>query len=457
VPPGTYRVTGTITLGQGRTLYGAGDGSIIDAGAIAVPVVEMTAGHAALHHLRLVGGSVGVKLYGRDGPCVQNALHDLTIREAGTGLLLDGHTDPGNPCHWNNIHDVLVAQPSLHGVHLTRTGGGDTPNANRFARVRVHSQGADLSGSGFYVQYGRFNNAFTDCEANLAATAHSCFRIGAETNKTLIVNLYTETPGPVANVYLEEGSVETAITNLLSASAGLAIWDFSGGAYTAVNAGWPTKNRLFETRISELVVERFRFDTVALAPAAGGLVELDLGASVYLLDASGGAVEAQLPPAGDATGQQVTLKKVDAGTQPVTVTEAAGAGPDGNTVTLANRHDVVTVVSDGTGWHVAASNRMPETAWSHAAAGLFEPDLTRRVYLIGAAAGAVEVRLPAAAAPDAAGRLATVKKADASGNAVTVTEAGGPGPDGATVTLGQQHAFVTVFSDGAAWHVVGKG
>ena len=38
---------------------------------------------------------------------------------------------------------------------------------------------------------------------------------------------------------------------------------------------------------------------------------------------------------GDATGQQVTLKKVDAGTQPVTVTEAAGAGPDALAVRLA--------------------------------------------------------------------------------------------------------------------------
>jgi len=457
VPPGTYRVTGTITLGQGKTLYGAGDGSIIDAAGTAAPVVEMTAGYAGLHHLRLVGGSVGVKLYGRDDACVQNALHDLTIRQAGTGLLLDGHTDPARPCYWNNIRDVLVIQPAVHGVHLTRSGAGDTPNANRFARVRVYSLDADLSGSGFYVQHGRFNNAFTDCEANVAATAHSCFRIGPDTDKTLIVNLYTETPGEVPNVYIEAGSVETAITNLLSASAGPAIWDFSGGAYMAVNAGYPDKNRLLHTRIAELVVERFRFETGMLEPVGGGLVELDLGASVYFVSATGGAVEARLPAAGDAGGRQVTLKKIDAGSEPVTVTEAGGPGPDGNAVSLASRHDFVTVVSDGAAWHVVASNRMAETSRSHDAAGLFEPDLTRRVYLIDAAAGTVEVRLPAAVAPDAAGRLATVKKSDASANAVTVTEAGGAGPDGATVTLAQQYAFVTVFSDGAVWHVVGKG
>lgn len=457
VPPGTYRVTGTITVGHGRTLYGAGNASVIDAGTAAVPLIDLTAGYAALHHLRLVGGSIGVRLYGRDGPCVQNAVHDLSIWGAGTGILLDGWNDPDDPCYWNNFHNVLVAQPAVHGIHLTRSGGGDTPNANRFSRVRVYSLSAAISGSGIYVEQGRFNNSFTDCEVNLSVTAHSCVRIGSGSDKTLLVDLYTETVGEVANVLLEAGSVETAITNLLSASAGPAIWDFSGGAYTAVNAGYPDKNRLRLTRISELVVERLRFDTEYLEPETGGLVELDLTASVYLVSAFGGAVEVRLPAAGDANGQHVVLKKTDIGSHPVTVTEAGGAGPDGGTVTLASRNDHVTVISNGAAWHVVGGNRAPVNAWFHEAAGLFEPDLTRRVYLVSAFTGAVEVRLPAAAAAGAVGRIATIKKSDPSGNAVTVTEAGGPGPDGATVTLAGQYAFVTVFSNGAAWHVIGKG
>ena len=140
----------------------------------------------------------------------------------------------------------------------------------------------------------------------------------------------------------------------------------------------------------------------------------------------------------------------------VTVTEAGGAGPDNRTVTLASRYDYVTVLSNGASWHVLSSNEMAENAFFHEAAGLFVPDLTRRVYLIGAFSGAVEVRLPAPAATHAIGRTATIKKTDPSANAVSVTQTGGNGPDNQTVTLASQYDLVTVFSNGAAWHVIGR-
>ena len=138
-----------------------------------------------------------VRLFGRDGPCVQNTLTDLTIWEPSYGLVLDGHVDPGRPCYWNQIARVLVARPAVHGVWLTKSGAGDTPNANRFHMVRVYSLSAAISGDGFRVEHGRFNNAFVDCEANLSTGAGACFRVGADTDKTLILNLYCETLGGV--------------------------------------------------------------------------------------------------------------------------------------------------------------------------------------------------------------------------------------------------------------------
>ncbi|MFX5085384.1 hypothetical protein ABTC40_22325, partial [Acinetobacter baumannii] len=78
------------------------------------------------------------------------------------------------------------------------------------------------------------------------------------------------------------GSVETAVVNLFSAAAGPAILDRSGGQYTAVNAGYPEKNRLQRSRITELVVEALRYDTDYVEPVNGGVVALDLTSSVYL-------------------------------------------------------------------------------------------------------------------------------------------------------------------------------
>ena len=456
LPPGAYRVTNTITVGYGRTLFGAGQSSILRAAGNGFDLVHLPDGYATLRDLRLENGLAGIRLFGRDGPCVQNSLTDLTVWEAVYGLVLDGYTSPDRPTYWNNVTRVLVARPSVHGVWLTHSGAGDTPNANRFQAVRVYSLSAPIAGSGFFVEHGRYNNAFTDCEANLSTDAHSCFRVGADTDKNLIVNLYCETLGGVPNVVLDEGSVETGIINLFSASAGPAIQDFSGGRYTAHNAGYPEKNRLGPTRVSQLVVEALRYDTEYVEPDSGGLVELDLASSIYLVSSYGGAVQARLPAAGAANGHTVTIKKTDASANPVTITEAGGPGPDSRTATLGSRYDFVTVVSNGAGWWIVAGSSLPGNAAYHEAPGLFEPDLTRGLYLVSAWNGAVEVRLPAPSAPHAMGRTVTVKKADQSGRAVTVTKQGGGGPDNEAIPLtGYGHA-VTVMSNGAGWHIVGR-
>ncbi|WP_431854368.1 glycosyl hydrolase family 28-related protein [Azospirillum sp.] len=456
LPPGVYRVTNTITVPYGKTLSGAGQSSILRAASNGFDLVHLPDGYATLRDLRLEKGLAGVRLFGRDGPCVQNVLSDLTVWESVCGLVLDGYASPDRPTYWNNIARVLVARPAVHGVWLTKSGAGDSPNANRFHCVRVYSLSAPISGSGFYVEHGKYNNAFVDCEANLSTMAHSCFRVGADTDKNLIVNLYCETLGGVPNVVLEAGSVETGIVNLFSASAGPAIQDFSGGRYTAHNAGYPEKNRLATTRVSQLVVEALRYDTEYVEPEAGGLMELDLASSVYLVSAYGGAVEARLPGAGAANGHAVTIKKTDASANPVTITEAGGAGPDGRSVVLGSRYDFVTLVSNGAGWWIVAGSSLPGNAAYTDAPGVFEPDLTRGLYLVSAWSGAVEVRLPAPSAAHAVGRTVTIKKADQSGHAVTVTKQGGGGPDNEAIPLAGFGHAVTVMSNGAGWHIIGR-
>lgn len=455
-PPGTYKITNTLTVAYGQTLYGAGQSSVIRGASNGFDLLHLPDGYAAVSGLRLEKGLAGARLFGRDGACVQNALTDLTFWEPTYGLVLDGYASTERPCYWNNIARVLVARPAVHGVWLTRSGAGDTPNANRFHMVRVYSLSAPMTGSGFYVEYGRYNNAFIDCEANLHPNATACARVGALTDKNLFVNFYGESLGGLPNIQLDAGSQETSIVNLFSAAAGPAIYDLSGGKYTAFNAGYPEKNRLALTRVSELVVEALRYDTEYVEPASGGTVDLDLSSSVYLVSAYGGETTVRLPAAGAANGHAVTIKKTDASAHVLTVSEIDGPGPDGRVLALANRYDFVTMVSNGAGWWITASNIQPGNAWHHEGAGLFEPSLNQSLYLVSAYSGAVEARLPDPSAAHAVGRTVTIKKSDQSGHAVTVTRAGGGGPDSEAIPLTAFGHAVTVMSNGAGWHILGR-
>ena len=456
VPPGRYRLTATLVVDEGQTLWGQGDASILAMDGTALPLIELTGGYTAIHHLRLENGSVGIRMRGTVRPCVNNAIHDVSLWDQPVGIELDGHDDTQKPCYWNNFHNVLVARSTLHGIHLHRTGAGDTPNANRFNRVRVYSLSAPITGSGIYVEHGRYNNSFVDCEVNLTATAHSCVRVGPLTDKTLFVNLYTETLGGVPNVMLEDGSIETSISNLFSASAGPAIWDLSGGKYTARNAGYPEKNLLDLTRVRELVVERFRFDTEFVEPPSGGTVTPDMTSSVYLVSSYGGTVTFTLPAPGDANGQQVTVKKIDISNNPIHVVDAGGSGPDGRTATLSARDQFVTVVSNGAAWHVTATTTPRLNGQFFEGEAVIAVDPGRPVHLISAYGGAVTANLPSPSDPAAVGTVLTIKKTDPSSNTVTVTRDGASGPDNNDVVLSGMYNAVTVYSDGGSWWTVSR-
>lgn len=466
LPAGTYRTSAPIVLGYGHTLYGEGEGSVIQARAAAYdPVnlptypsgfnaVEMVDGYATLRDLRIVGGATGVKLYGRDGPCVKNIVENLSIWDSINGIVLDGYHDTNRPCYWNHVARVLVARPQAHGVLFTVEGDGDTPNANKFQDVRVYSLSAPISGCGFFISAGRFNNSFSDCEANLHPGGQACLRLGAATDQNLIVNFYAESLGALPGIRIDNGSQNTSIVNLFSATGGQPIWDTSSNrAYTAVNAGYPLRNLLKETHVTDLRVEGFSVDTNYVEPASGGLVDADLSSTTHLVSAFGGAVEFRLPKADTANGRILTIKKTDSSANPVTVTELGGAGPDGRPVILSSRYDHLSVVSNGAGWWVTARTGQPGNAEFRDSAGLFEPDLMKDLYLVSGGAGAVEVRLPSPSATQAVGRRISIKKSDTSDGMVSITAATGTGPDGRVWKLSKQFEQVTVFSNGAAWWV----
>ncbi len=456
IPSGTYLITSTLLLAARKSLLGAGQKSVIKCQSNLFNAIELPEGYATLQNLRIEGGLIGAKLFGKDSACVNNSVADIQIIGANTGVQLDGYTDTAKPCSHNNFARILIEQPVLHGVHLTKSGAGNVPSANNFSAVRVSSEGASTTGSGFYVEHGKLNNSFVDCAANVNGTsADSCFRIGANSDKTLLVNLLTESTNLVPNVKLDAGSVETSILNLTSMSDGAAIDDSSSGNYDAYNAGYLEKNTMRKTIVSDLKATLMRFDTEFIDSA--GTTVLDLSHSVHIVNATNGAITTELPLASTAAGAQIMIKKVDNTSNIVTVTEnGAGLGPDGKELQLGGVNDYVSVISNGASWYIMASNRMSGNTRYFDGTGTYDIDMAVDTYLLSSFGGALTGRLPPANAAEAIGRTITIKKTDSSANAVTVTEQGGSGPDQSSQNLSSQYSAITVVVHGAQWYIVSQ-
>ena len=452
IPEGEFLVSSTITIGERQSLIGAGQGSVLKGQDNTFNIIEVVADYSTIANLRIEQGDVAIKLYGAVRPVVQTAVYDVTIFQPNTGVQLDGYNDTNKPCYWNNFDRVLVEQPADNGFHLTKSGAGDTPNANKFHACRAYSHGAEITNAGFYIEHGQFNNSFIDCEANIDGTGQGCFIIGAGSNKTLLINPYAESFNVVPNIKLEAGSTETSIFNLLSASNGSAIFDLSGGEYTAYNAGFPNKNRLQKTTCEDMNATLQRYDTEFIDTS--GTVTLDTSHSVHLVSSFGGALTVELPNAADAVGVMMVVKKTDSSSNVITVTEDDGNGPDGRSYYLGAENDFVQMLSNGAEWFVISSNRAPGNTRFFDGSGTYDIDMAVDTYLLSSFGGAMTARLPPANAAEAVGRTITLKKTDVSANVITVTELGGSGPDNSSQPLSSQYDAITVVSDGGQWFIV---
>lgn len=476
LPPGTYRTTAPVVVPYGRMLFGAGDVSVIQArdfpyDEIEQPTypstfnaVEIVEGYSIVKDLRVVGGASGIMLYGRDGPCVKNVIENVSIWDSSQGLVFDGWDDTNKPCYWNNASRLLIARPQINGVLFTTTPGdwndpdtyGDSPNANKLHDVRVYSLGSQMSGSGFFISSGRYNNSFLDCEANVHPSAEACFRLGFATDSNVIVNFYAESLGLAPGIRIDNGSTNTSIVNLFSATGGAAIWDPTlHGEYQAYNAGFPVKNYLKRTQVQDIHVEGMTRATTFIDPPADhvGDVFIDMKHTFYLLSSFNLPYNVVLPNAGDAGGRWVTFKKNDLRENPITIKEQDGLGPDRRELILLQQFDTVTLVSNGANWWIVADNRTPALSTFVDSVPVYESLMLHRVYLVSAYSNQVIFQLPAPSA--AAGRLATIKKIDPSSNRVKIQMAGGSGgPDAQVWDLTQHFAAMTIFSDGGQWVVL---
>lgn len=456
IPTGIYRITDTIDIESRKKLYGGGTSSIIKADSDLFIAVYIRGEFSTLSDFVIENGEAGLYLCGQSTQCVQNNIQNLVIRNAAKGIVLDGGADVNRPCYWNKFSNVLVQSPSYIGIHLTKTGAGDTPNANTFDTCRVYSHGASISGHGIYVQHGRFYNRFVDCEVNVSTTAQSCVMMGAGADENILQNLYTETDGVVANVLLASGSKNTYIHNLLAMSAGAAIDDQSGGAYEAMNAGYPIKHKINSVQANDLTSVLHRQDTLYIDAPGEAVMDLVTDISVQLIGATNGPITIRLPdplPHNEAT---YTIKKIDYTNNPVRITGTTGAGPDGKDLVLGGRYDYATIISNGAAWFILASNRMAGTTQYHDGTGLFDIDMTVDTYLVSSYNGALTCRLPPADAVQAINRTITIKKTDPSVNTVTIVEQGGAGADQESQILTERYQAITLVSDGNQWFVLSR-
>jgi hypothetical protein len=85
-----------------------------------------------------------------------------------------------------------------------------------------------------------------------------------------------------------------------------------------------------------------------------GVFKPDLTHDLYLINATTAVVTVELPPANAAQsiGRMITIKKIDATTQQVRVTEEGAVGPDNAAFVITARYQAVTVMSNGSLWHV---------------------------------------------------------------------------------------------------------
>ena len=231
--PGTWRVGSSVILSEGQALIGAGPATTLTGDDFTYPVVDIRGGNCRVAHMGIEAGSAGIRLIGGYEFVQRCVCQDLELRDNYVGIELDGGL-PGAtwpPVFWNHFVQILIRRSRSYSIwlHTSEPGSLDTPNANKFFDVRSWSEEQLISGAScLYVEHGNFMNSWVDCEFNAPEDAHSCVRIGPNTQTNAFVNLYTESQFAVANIHLDAGSKDTLIYNGFLQSAGGAIVDESG-------------------------------------------------------------------------------------------------------------------------------------------------------------------------------------------------------------------------------------
>lgn len=475
VPEGTYKLTAPLVLTDNQFLFGNGAASVLQfrLGALdkdgvasyntAINGLVLNGSYITVADLTIVGSNKAILLTHDASPVVSNQIRGIDIWDAVVGIELDGGSDTNYPVYWNDFNSIRILRPRDVGVKLHTSGAGDSPNANKFRHVRVYSLGALMVNDryGFWMEDGKYGNAFVDCEANLNPNAVSCFHFGNNTGGNWIINFVAEALGPTSGISMDgsagtdPGAGANYITNYFHTTAGASIYNPAGtGVYYTVFGGFPDVCRLPRTRINELVAQKFLLESTFTDTS--GTANLPTGSSVHLLSSFSGALNFDLPAPSDASGQFLMIAKIDNSENHITIRQQnnAASGPGNTNYVLSKENDYLITFSNGAEWFIFAANYVKERS------DFFETSVTGttinnldplvQLHIINANAGTTTVNLPSAAS--GTGRRVTIVKNDLTSNTITVTGLAA----GQTTKLNAQYDFVTVVSNGAAWYIVGR-
>ena len=202
LPPGKYRCSAQLTVGQRGALVGAGNGQpTVDANAATTIVFD--------------SGVSGVKMTG-SGSLIQEV---MLIGGGGSGLGLDVQNT------FVRVHDVTVKGFGSHGFNLDSSSAGIYDQAQVYG-LHVFGNG----GNGVNVKGGSDSNACTFIGINAVGnTGYGIWVQAAARNQFISCHLSANVAGGVHDdgnsnsydVYLESG---TGCTLDLGTSSGYGVW-----------------------------------------------------------------------------------------------------------------------------------------------------------------------------------------------------------------------------------------
>lgn len=202
LPPGKYRSSAQLTIGQRGALVGAGNGQpTVDANAASIIVFD--------------SGVSGVKMTG-SGSLIQEV---MLLGGGGAGIGLDVQNS------WVRVKDVTLKKFGSHGYNLDSSTGGIFDHA-QVNGLHCYQNG----GNGVNIKGGSDSNVGTYLGVNAVINAgYGLWVEAAARNSFINAHLSTNTAGGVHDdgnsnsydVYLESG---TGCTLDLGASSGYGVW-----------------------------------------------------------------------------------------------------------------------------------------------------------------------------------------------------------------------------------------
>jgi len=247
-----------------------------------------------------------------------------------------------------------------------------------------------------------------------------------------------------------------------------ATFAFSGSTLVGVVVGVAASNRakviLVTADMQHLLGGPISGVKTLEATGAQTLTTADLGKLILCPNTA--AYTVTLPGAADSAGRMLQFKKTTSDAVTVTLDGAGAETIDGATTStvLDGQYDTITIVSDGTSWHIVelaynldnsvrtvGAKTMHATTASQA---LATTDLGKLILIPNT--GAITITLPAAASCTNRGYI--FKKTSADAEIVTIDADGAETIDGATTAavIDAANDMLEIVSNGTAWYIIGS-